>query len=96
MPCSRTISAAFAGGVTIAGGTVGAPDSISFWGAVGAGDGAVIMIGAGGGNCSRADHGIGVTEANNASFVDGGTGEADFGNDAGQPGKGFSLNIFVR
>ena len=77
-------------------GLIGGPDSISFWADFGQGDGAVIMIGGGGGSCSRADHGIGVTEANSASFTDGGTGEADFGNDAGQPGKGFSLNLFVR
>ena len=35
----------------------------------GAGDGAVLMIGGGGVDCRRADHGIGVTEANEASFV---------------------------
>ena len=29
------------------------------------------MIGGGGGFCARADHGIGITEADAASFVDG-------------------------
>jgi hypothetical protein len=33
-------------------------------------------------NCSRADHGVGVTEANDPSFNDAGAGEGDFGNDA--------------
>lgn len=30
-----------------------------------------MMIGGGGNNCAGADHGIGITEANKASFIDG-------------------------
>ena len=61
---------------------IGRANSISFYGAWSSGDGAVMMIGGGGTNCNRADHGIGVTEANAPCFVDGGTGEGDFGDDA--------------
>ena len=39
------------------------------------------MIGGGGNDCQRADHGIAITEANQASFRDLGHGEHDFGND---------------
>ncbi|XP_068747108.1 uncharacterized protein [Montipora capricornis] len=41
---------------------------IGFW-CDWSGDGAVLMIGGGGATCNRADHGIGITEANQASFV---------------------------
>ena len=38
------------------------------------------MIGGGGDRCQRADHGIGITETNRASFWDReGQGEHDFG-----------------
>lgn len=59
---------------------IGAPSAVSFWADWGVGDGAVMMIGGGGGSgdCSGADHGIGVTEAAGASFVNGGD-EDDFG-----------------
>ena len=42
------------------------------------------MIGGGGENCSRADHGIGITETNEASFAElrGGDTEYDFGYNA--------------
>ena len=48
------------------------------------GDGSVMMIGGGGENCSRADHGIGITETNEASFAElrGGDTEYDFGYNA--------------
>ena len=44
-----------------------------------------MMIGGGGELCKRADHGIGITEANDASFVenrDNNQTEYDFGYDA--------------
>ena len=67
-------------------------------------DGSVIMIGGGGSNCSRADHGIGITEANDASFVaEEGRNkkqtEYDFGNGAyttTPPDKWYSLNLWIR
>jgi len=37
------------------------------------------MIGGGGKDCQRADHGIAITEADHASFFSGGQGEHDFG-----------------
>ena len=39
------------------------------------------MIGGGGSSCDRADHGIAITEAEQASFRETGQGEHDFGND---------------
>ena len=70
-------------------------------------DGAVMMIGGGGSSCLRADHGIGITEANSASFDDngdlgrsGGKGnEYDFGYDAEDithPSQSYSLNCWIR
>ena len=53
-----------------------------------------MMIGGGGSACSRADHGIGVTEANSANF-DFST-ERDFGNDGGSGTSAYSLNLWVR
>ena len=66
-------------------------------------DGSVMMIGGGGKGCSRADHGIGITEANDASFVaKGGIGgkqtEYDFGDDSyisSSPTKSYSLNLWI-
>ena len=59
-----------------------------------------MMIGSGGKGCERADHGIGITEANHASFSDGREGEFDFGNDAedhwGYPTDAYSLNLWIR
>ncbi len=66
------------------------------------GDGSVMMIGGGGFDCERADHGIGITEANNASFVEetyGGQTEYDFGYDAfiyNAPSQSYSLNLWIR
>ena len=53
-----------------------------------------MMIGGGGDRCKRADHGIGVTEANEAQF---GTGisEGDFGDDGSFP-KSYSLNLWIK
>ncbi len=59
-----------------------------------------MMFGGGGNTCDRADHGIGVTEANNASFVENAPGEGDFGNLIAMVDNttdpGYALNLFVR
>ena len=55
-----------------------------------------MMIGGGGSNCSRADHGIGITEANEASFDDARTDEGDFGDRIGSHTKLYSLNLWVK
>ena len=60
--------------------------------------GAVLMIGGGGHDCQQADHGIAVTEAENASFLDKGQGEHDFGKDAYNGttnSKIYSLNLWI-
>ena len=70
----------------------------------GHGDGSVMMIGGGGTysySCSRADHGIGITETHAATFIDLGTSETeyDFGNDAltgSAPSQSYSLNLWIR
>lgn len=84
---------------TCAAGNIGAPNSISFWSDWSAGDGAVMMIGAGGTSCQRADHGIGATEANAASF--GGiaaSSEDDFGDNGSDSTNNnpYALNLWVR
>ncbi len=89
-------------------GDIGGANTISFWAnwnnpdSAFAADSAVMMIGGGGQACARADHGLGITEENDATFaVFGaefeGTSEADFGND-GFPANAldYGLNIFVR
>lgn len=56
-----------------------------------------MMIGGGGTACERADHGIGITEADQASFNDGGTREHDFGDEANHSqNSSYSLNLWVR
>ena len=60
-----------------------------------------MMIGGGGSNCNRADHGIGITETNEASFVEigGSSTEYDFGYDAvtgNAPTQSYSLNLWIR
>ena len=66
------------------------------------GDGAVLMIGGRGVDCRPADHGIGVTEANEASFVHYGDLSGikfDFGNHLNAenpPTSSYSLDIYVR
>ena len=69
---------------------------IGFWCEWSAGDGAVMMIGGGGSGCNRADHGIGITEEDEAKF--GGTASfLDFGSDAdGGIQKSYALNLWVR
>ena len=61
----------------------------------------MMMIGGRGSDCSRADHGIGITEANEASFVeyDSDPTEYDFGYDAhaeDTPSLSYALNLWVR
>ena len=64
-------------------------------------DGSVMMIGGGGRSCGRADHGIGITEANDASFEEKrvrGQTEYDFGYDARlntAPSQLYSLNLWI-
>ena len=63
-----------------------------------------MMIGGGGSSCHRADHGIGITEQDQASFVEESSYETeyDFGNDAlnergqTQPSRSYSLNLWSR
>ena len=60
-----------------------------------------MMIGGGGKDCSRADHGIGITEQHDASFVEVGGSETeyDFGYDANRgtaPTQSCSLNLWIR
>ena len=79
--------------------TIQANFKIGFWCDF-RGDGSVMMIG-GGGGCNRADHGIGITEADGASFVDPGGSETeyDFGYDANTgnaPTQSYSLNLWIR
>ena len=57
-------------------GNIQSANKIGFWCDSSHGDGSVVMIG-GGGSCARADHGIGITETGDASFVDLGTHETD-------------------
>ena len=69
---------------------------IGFWCDWDTGDGAVMMIGGGGFGCARADHGIGITEENEARFG-GGLPHYDFGHDADHiPPSSYSLNLWVR
>ncbi|XP_022777726.1 uncharacterized protein LOC111319167 [Stylophora pistillata] len=77
-------------------------NKIGFWCDCGSGDGSVMMIGGGGGECDRADHGIGITEANDASFDDKKCSEQDFGygNGSGNhistsKSQSYSLNLWI-
>ena len=59
-----------------------------------------MMIGGGGNSCNRADHGIGITEANEAKFGDGFNGGCsgipyDFGDDCNGP-TSYSLNLWIK
>ena len=59
------------------------------------------MIGGGGSSCDRADHGIGITETNAASFVEESDPqtEYDFGylaDTRNPPTKSYSLNLWIR
>ena len=67
---------------------------IGFWCDWSDGDGAVVMIGGGGDSCGRADHGLAVTEENDAKFS--GSGR-DFGNEADTTAEtGYALNLWVK
>ena len=62
--------------------SIGKANSVSFFADWSSGDGAVMMIGGGGNSCNRADHGIAVTEGNDAQFgssCSGCTSRKDFG-----------------
>ena len=69
---------------------------VGFWCDWGDGDGAVLMIGGGGKDCQRADHGIAITEADEASFFSSRAGEHDFGDGrASARSKTYSLNLWI-
>ena len=75
--------------------------AIGFWCDWGQGDGAVLMIGGGGGSCERADHGIGITETASASFVEEGGAQTKygFGSEADatlRQSDTYSLNLWIR
>ena len=72
-------------------------NSIGFWCHWSFGDGSVIMIGGGGSSCNRADHGIGITEANSPSLATVNLVEKDFGSEAQSHNsiKTYSLNLWV-
>ena len=77
-------------------GNIQSSNSIGFWCDWDTGDGAVMMIGGGGLDCDRADHGIGITEENEAKFG-GSLPHYDFGHDADRdPPSSYSLNLWVR
>ena len=78
-------------------GTLQSATEIGFWCDWKNGDGAVLMIGGGGDDCKRADHGIGITEANSASFLDReGQGEHDFGSGTARTSSmAYSLNLWI-
>ena len=78
-------------------------NKIGFWCDWSDGDGSVMMIGGGGSSCNRADHGIGITEADQASFDDSsGPPEHDFGynpaegGDSSYSSQSYSLNLWIR
>ena len=56
-----------------------------------------MMFGGGGSGCSRADHGIGLTENNYGAFEEwADSGESDFGDDASDSTSSYSLNLWIR
>ena len=77
---------------------------IGFWCDWDYGDGAVMMIGGGGSSCGRADHGIGITEEENAKFRENYGDSLDFGYEPGHGSsyvqsdteKSYALNLWVR
>ena len=88
-------------------GNMQSANNIGFWCDWSDGDGSVMMIGGGGSSCERADHGIGITEAGKASFIDDdssgrykGEVEYDFGYHAHASSTGasqsYSLNLWIR
>ena len=83
-------------------GHVQSAKNIGFWCDCDGGDGSsVMMIGGGGSTCDLADHGVGITESDAASFVKygGSATEYDFGYDANTrnaPSHSYSLNLWIR
>ena len=79
-------------------------NKIGFWCDWGGGDGSVMMIGGGGNYCNRADHGIGITETDSASFGSQRSSqpEYDFGYNPAEGGdnsyssQSYSLNLWIR
>ncbi|KAL9962306.1 hypothetical protein ACROYT_G031394 [Oculina patagonica] len=66
-------------------------------------DGSVMMIGGGGKACKRADHGIGITEVGEASFIEGSDQEYNFGYcpaegscSGSATSQSYSLNLWIR
>ena len=82
-------------------GNIQSANNIGFWCDWDQGDGSVMMIGRGGSACERADHGIGITETNAASFVEAGASETeyDFGYHSltyKAQSRSYSLNLWIR
>ena len=86
-------------------GNIQSSNKIGFWCDWSSGDGSVIMIGGGGSGCNRADHGIGITEQDGASFVEKNSDETeyDFGylpakgsGSPSQSSQSYSLNLWIR
>ncbi|KAL9962511.1 hypothetical protein ACROYT_G031616 [Oculina patagonica] len=82
-------------------GYIQSANKIGFWCDWDVGDGSVMMIDGGGNACARADHGIGITETNEASFVEEGgiQTEYDFGYNAkteSTQSQSYSLNLWIR
>ena len=74
---------------------IGGSNYLSFWCDWDGGDGAVMMIGGGGSSCSRADHGIGITEADDASFHTS-FQQSDFGDESHSGTSSYSLNLWYK
>ena len=68
---------------------------LSFWCDWSNGDGSVMMVGGGGDSCRRADHGIGITERDHASFGTSSGCDQDFGDDCGHTSS-YSLNLWIK
>ena len=87
-------------------GNIQSANNIGFWcdygAAVGLGEGSVMMIGGGRtDSCGFTDHGIGITETGDASFIEEGGSESeyDFGYNGGKdsvPSQNYSLNLWIR
>ena len=79
-------------------GSIQSADKIGFW-CEKAWDGSVMMIGGGGDGCDGTTfHGVGITGAKHASFVQGEKSEADFGDSpySGGTTRAYSLNLWIR
>ncbi|XP_028391165.1 uncharacterized protein LOC114516016 [Dendronephthya gigantea] len=79
-------------------GNIQSSNYIGFWCDWDSGDGAVMMIGGGGNDCDRADHGVGITEEGAAKFGVGDT-HHDYGNIdnfVSNAPTSYSLNLWVR